>query len=127
MAKTKPVVGERGVCILTASIAGYEGQIGQTPYAASKAGVIGLTLCAARDLASRGIRVCTIAPGIMDAPMLGRLPEVFAPAWLPARPTRRGWGSRRSLRCWPARSSRIPPYLNGEAIRLDGALRMGFR
>ncbi|PPQ36176.1 SDR family NAD(P)-dependent oxidoreductase, partial [Rhodopila globiformis] len=75
MAKNEPVNGERGVCILTASIAGYEGQIGQTPYAASKAGVIGLTLCAARDLASRLVRVCTIAPGIMDTPMLGRLPE----------------------------------------------------
>src|SRR5688572_25622134 len=67
--------GERGVCINTASIAGYDGQIGQTAYASSKAGVIGLTLPAARDLASRGIRVLTIAPGTFDTPMLAMLPQ----------------------------------------------------
>jgi NAD(P)-dependent dehydrogenase (short-subunit alcohol dehydrogenase family) len=65
--------GERGAIVLTASVAAYEGQIGQIPYTAAKAGIAGMTLTAARDLASRAIRVCTIAPGIMDTPLLGRL------------------------------------------------------
>ena len=73
--KTEPVDGERGVVVMTASVAAFEGQIGQIPYAASKAGIVGMTIVAARDLASRLIRVCTIAPGIFDTPMLGRLPE----------------------------------------------------
>jgi NAD(P)-dependent dehydrogenase (short-subunit alcohol dehydrogenase family) len=126
MAKTEPVKGERGVCILTSSIAGYEGQIGQTPYAASKAGVIGLTLCAARDLASRGVRVCTIAPGIMDTPMLGRLPDDIR-AGLAAsvpNPPRLGEAGEFALLVGQIVEN---PYLNGETIRLDGALRMGFR
>jgi NAD(P)-dependent dehydrogenase (short-subunit alcohol dehydrogenase family) len=126
MAKNEPVNGERGVCIFTASIAGYEGQIGQTPYAASKAGVIGLTICAARDLASRNIRVCTIAPGIMDTPMLGRLPENIR-AGLAAsvpNPARLGLPEEYALL---AQQIIENPYLNGETIRLDGALRMGFR
>ena len=67
--------GERGVCVNTASIAAYDGQIGQVAYAASKGGVVGLTLPAARDLASRGIRVNTIAPGLFDTPLLAALPE----------------------------------------------------
>jgi NAD(P)-dependent dehydrogenase (short-subunit alcohol dehydrogenase family) len=126
MAKHDPVEGERGVCILTASVAGYEGQVGQTPYAASKAGVIGLTICAARDLASRNIRVCTIAPGIMDTPMLGRLPDNIR-AGLAAsvpNPARLGQPEEYALL---AQQIIENPYLNGETIRLDGALRMGFR
>ena len=67
--------GERGAVVMTASIAAYDGQIGQTAYAASKGGVVGLTLPAARDLARLGIRVCTIAPGLFDTPLLAALPE----------------------------------------------------
>ena len=126
MAKNEPEHGERGVCIMTASIAGYEGQIGQSPYAASKAGVIGLTICAARDLASRNIRVCTIAPGIMDTPMLGRLPDNVR-AGLAAsvpNPARLGDPDEYAMM---AQQIIENPYLNGETIRVDGALRMGFR
>lgn len=127
MAKTEPAPGEgRGVCILTASIAGYEGQIGQTPYAASKAGVIGLTLCAARDLASRGIRVCTIAPGIFDTPLLGGLPETVRQALHASvpHPQRLGEPDEFALLAMQIIAN---PYLNGATIRLDGALRMGPR
>jgi len=126
ISEAAPINGERGICILTASIAGYEGQIGQSPYAASKAGVIGLTICAARDLASRLIRVCTIAPGIMDTPMLGRLPEQVR-AGLAAsvpNPARLGLPEEYALL---ANQIIDNPYLNGETIRCDGALRMGFR
>jgi NAD(P)-dependent dehydrogenase (short-subunit alcohol dehydrogenase family) len=126
MAKTDPVDGERGVCVLTASVAGYEGQVGQAPYAASKAGVIGLTICSARDLASRSIRVCTIAPGIMDTPMLGRLPDNIRASLAASvpNPARLGEPDEYALL---ARQIIENPYLNGETIRLDGALRMGFR
>ena len=123
MAKHDPVEGERGVCILTASIAGYEGQIGQIPYATSKAGVIGLTLVAARDLANRNIRVCTIAPGIFDTPLLGRLPEPVRQglhASVP-NPARMGLGDEYAQLALQIIAN---PYLNGETIRLDGALRM---
>ena len=76
MAETAPGEdGERGVIVNTASIAAYDGQIGQVAYAASKGGIVGLTLPAARDLASIGVRVCTIAPGLVDTPLLGSLPE----------------------------------------------------
>src|SRR5690606_29544596 len=75
MAKNAPIEGERGACVLTASVAGYEGQIGQIPYASSKAAVIGMTIVAARDLASKMIRVCTIAPGLFDTPILAKLPD----------------------------------------------------
>src|SRR5438477_394217 len=75
MAATEPAeTGERGVIVNTASIAAFDGQIGQIAYAASKGGVVSLTLPAARDLASVGVRVCTIAPGLMDTPMLALLP-----------------------------------------------------
>lgn len=123
MAKTEPVDGERGVCILTASIAGYEGQIGQVPYATSKAGVIGLTLVAARDLAGRHIRVCTIAPGIFDTPLLGGLPEPVRQALHASvpNPARLGEGDEYAQLALQIIANR---YLNGETIRLDGALRM---
>ncbi len=115
--------GERGVCVNTASIAAYDGQIGQVAYAASKGGVVGLTLPAARDLASRGIRVVTIAPGLFDTPLLAALPEEAREALgagvpFPARLGR------------PAEYAELVgqivanPMLNGETIRLDGALRM---
>ncbi len=123
MARQPLVEGERGVCIMTASVAGYEGQIGQTPYASSKAGVIGLTIVAARDLASRGIRVCTIAPGIMDTPMLARLPQPVRDslgASVP-NPQRLGEPDEYAMLAMQIVEN---PYLNGETIRIDGALRM---
>src|SRR6202030_4608414 len=75
MARNDLTADGRGVCVLTASIAAWEGQIGQIPYASAKAGIVGMTLVAARDLASKQIRVCTIAPGVFDTPILARLPE----------------------------------------------------
>jgi 3-hydroxyacyl-CoA dehydrogenase/3-hydroxy-2-methylbutyryl-CoA dehydrogenase len=115
--------GERGVCVNTASIAAYDGQIGQIAYSASKGGVVGMTLPAARDLSPRGIRVVTIAPGLMDTPMLAALPEEHRQALGAGIP-------------FPSRLGRPEEYaqlveaivgntmLNGETIRLDGALRM---
>ena len=115
--------GERGVCVNTASIAGYDGQIGQIAYASSKAGVIGLTLPAARDISSRGIRVMTIAPGTFDTPMLAMLPEDNRDALGAAIPFPSRLGD-------PSEFADLAvhivenPMLNGETIRLDGALRM---
>jgi NAD(P)-dependent dehydrogenase (short-subunit alcohol dehydrogenase family) len=115
--------GERGVCINTASVAAYEGQIGQVAYSASKGGIVGMTLPAARDLARAGIRVCAIAPGVFDTPILAALPERAREALGAAVP-------------FPARLGRPSEFadlaahiaenemLNGEVIRLDGALRM---
>ena len=118
--------GERGAVVMTASIAAYEGQIGQTAYAASKGGVVGLTLPAARDLARLGIRVCTIAPGLFDTPLLAGLPEegrraLGAAVPFPARLGRPQEYARLALQI--AENS----MLNGEVIRLDGALRMAPR
>lgn len=123
MVRTEPVDGERGVCVLTASVAAWEGQIGQIPYASAKAGVVGMTLVAARDLASRLVRVCTIAPGIFDTPILDRLgPEVKQrlAATIP-HPPRLGLPEE-----YAALALHIieNPMLNGETIRIDGALRM---
>ena len=118
--------GERGVIVNTASVAAFDGQIGQAAYSASKGGIVGMTLPIARDLAGFGIRVATIAPGIIDTPMLAGLPEK----------------ARQSLAAqvpFPARLGRPGEFaalvqhimenemLNGEVIRLDGALRMGPR
>ncbi len=115
--------GERGVCINTASIAAFDGQIGQVSYSASKSAIVGMTLPAARDLAGVGIRVCTIAPGTFDTPLLGALPELAQEALGAAVP-------------FPPRLGRPEEFaalavhivenemLNGEVIRLDGALRM---
>jgi 3-hydroxyacyl-CoA dehydrogenase / 3-hydroxy-2-methylbutyryl-CoA dehydrogenase len=115
--------GERGAVVMTASIAAWDGQIGQTAYAASKGGVVGLTLPAARDLARHGIRVCTIAPGLFDTPLLAALPE-DARAKLAETipfPGRLGKPDEYArLACEIAEN----PMLNGETIRLDGALRM---
>src|ERR687894_3259839 len=115
--------GERGVVVMTASIAAYDGQIGQTAYAASKGGVVGLTLPAARDLASARVRVCTIAPGLFDTPLLAGLPE-DARAALGAQvphPARLGHPDE-----YAALAAHVVenPMLNGEVVRLDGALRM---
>lgn len=127
MARTEPLAsGERGVVVLTASIAGYEGQIGQIPYATSKAGVIGMALVAARDLASKLIRVCTIAPGIMDTPMLARLPENIKQSLGASVPNPARLGMPEE---YAALALHIVQnaYLNGETIRIDGALRMAPR
>ena len=124
MADNEPTeAGERGVCVNTASIAAFDGQIGQIAYAASKGAIVSMTLPAARDMAPLGVRVCAIAPGTFDTPLLGNLPEE----------------SREALRRivpFPARFGRPDEFaalaahivenemLNGEVIRLDGALRM---
>jgi NAD(P)-dependent dehydrogenase (short-subunit alcohol dehydrogenase family) len=127
MAKGQPnAAGERGVIVNTASVAAFEGQIGQAAYSASKGGVVGMTLPIARDLARDGIRVVTIAPGIFDTPLLGSLPE----------PARISLGEQVPF---PPRLGRPEEYaalaqhivenemLNGETIRLDGAIRMAPR
>jgi NAD(P)-dependent dehydrogenase (short-subunit alcohol dehydrogenase family) len=115
--------GERGVCVNTASIAAFDGQIGQIAYSASKGGIVGMTLPAARDLARSGIRVCTIAPGTFDTPLLAALPEENRRALAQTIP-------------FPSRLGQPDEFaalvvhivenemLNGETIRLDGALRM---
>lgn len=115
--------GERGVCVNTASTAAFDGQIGQAAYSASKGGIVGLTLPAARDLASRGIRVVTIAPGTFDTPLLAALPEEAREALAAQIP-------------FPSRLGRPEEFadlaahvvtnamLNGATLRLDGALRM---
>jgi NAD(P)-dependent dehydrogenase (short-subunit alcohol dehydrogenase family) len=118
--------GERGVCINTASVAAFEGQIGQIAYSASKGGVVGMTVPAARDLAQSGIRVCAIAPGLFNTPMMAGLPEEAQKSLGASVP-------------FPSRLGRPEEYaklarhivensmLNGEVIRLDGALRMAPR
>jgi NAD(P)-dependent dehydrogenase (short-subunit alcohol dehydrogenase family) len=115
--------GERGAVVMTASIAAFDGQIGQTAYSASKGGVVGLTLPAARDLSRQGIRVCTIAPGTFDTPLLAGLPEEAREALgqqVPF-PSRLGRPDEfAALACHIAENA----MLNGETIRLDGALRM---
>ena len=115
--------GERGVVVMTASIAAFDGQIGQTAYSASKGGVVALTLPAARDLARQGIRVCTIAPGTFDTPLLAALPEENRQALgeqIPF-PSRLGQPSEYAALALHIAEN---PMLNGETIRLDGALRM---
>jgi NAD(P)-dependent dehydrogenase (short-subunit alcohol dehydrogenase family) len=118
--------GQRGVVINTASIAAFDGQIGQAAYAASKGGVVGLNLPAARDLASSGIRVVTIAPGIIDTPMLATVSEEFRQALAEGIPFPKRLGLPEEYASL-AMSIIAQDYLNGEVIRLDGALRMGPR
>jgi NAD(P)-dependent dehydrogenase (short-subunit alcohol dehydrogenase family) len=114
---------ERGVCVNTASIAAFDGQIGQVAYSASKGGIVGLTLPAARDLASGGIRVCTIAPGTFDTPLLGALPQDARDALGAAIPFPSRLGRPHEFASLAAHIVRNE-MLNGEVIRLDGALRM---
>ncbi|KSZ57880.1 3-hydroxy-2-methylbutyryl-CoA dehydrogenase [Rhodococcus pyridinivorans KG-16] len=126
MAELDLIEDERGAVVMTASVAAFEGQIGQINYSASKAGIVGMTIVAARDLASKGIRVNTIAPGIMDTPLLARLRDDV----------------RKSLEATVPNPSRLGRpdefgqlatnilengYINGETIRLDGAIRMAPR
>jgi NAD(P)-dependent dehydrogenase (short-subunit alcohol dehydrogenase family) len=118
--------GSRGVIINTASVAAFEGQIGQIAYAASKAGVHGMTICAARDLAQWGVRVCTIAPGTINTPMLDGVTAEFRQtleAGIPF-PSRLG---RPDEYAQLAEMIIEHDYLNGETIRMDGALRMAPR
>jgi NAD(P)-dependent dehydrogenase (short-subunit alcohol dehydrogenase family) len=124
MAATEPGVdGQRGVIINTASIAAFDGQVGQAAYSASKGGIVGLTLPAARDLAQYGIRVVTIAPGIVETPMLAAVSDEFraglaAGVPFPARLARPEEYAKLALAVVDH------DYLNGETIRMDGALRM---
>lgn len=116
--------GERGVIINTASVAAYDGQIGQAAYAASKGGIVGMTLPIARDLARSGIRVMTIAPGLFETPLLASLPEearLSLGQQVPF-PSRLGRPDEYALL---VKSIIENPMLNGEVIRLDGAIRMG--
>ncbi|CAM3129789.1 3-hydroxyacyl-CoA dehydrogenase [Prescottella defluvii] len=126
IAKTEPIDGERGVIINTASVAAFDGQIGQAAYSASKGGVVGMTLPIARDLASLLIRVVTIAPGLFKTPLLAGLPEEATKALGAAvpHPARLGDPSE-----YGALAAHIVsnPMLNGEVIRLDGAIRMAPR
>jgi NAD(P)-dependent dehydrogenase (short-subunit alcohol dehydrogenase family) len=126
MVQNEPVDGERGAIVNTASVAAFDGQIGQAAYSASKGGIVGMTLPIARDLADKLIRVCTIAPGLMDTPLLAGLPE-------PAReslsrqvphPARLGDPAEYAAL---ARQIVENGYLNGEVIRLDGGIRMAPR
>ncbi len=115
--------GERGVCVNTASIAAFDGQIGQVAYSASKGGVVGMTLPTARDLAQYGIRVNTIAPGLFDTPLLAALPEDARQklgAGIPFPPRLGQPAEYAQLACQIVENR----MLNGETIRLDGALRM---
>jgi NAD(P)-dependent dehydrogenase (short-subunit alcohol dehydrogenase family) len=115
--------GERGVIVNTASIAAFDGQIGQAAYSASKGGVVGMTLPIARDLAAAGIRVLTIAPGTFDTPMLAQLPEPARQALAAGIPFPRRLGSPDDY-SYLVEHLVTNRYLNGEVIRLDGALRM---
>jgi NAD(P)-dependent dehydrogenase (short-subunit alcohol dehydrogenase family) len=115
--------GERGVCVNTASIAAFDGQVGQLAYSASKGGIVGMTLPAARDLASAGIRVCTIAPGTFDTPLLAALPEAKRDELGRAIPFPPRLGRPAEFAALVAHIAENA-MLNGEVIRLDGALRM---
>lgn len=126
IAETEPVDGERGACVLTASVAAFDGQIGQASYTSAKAGVHGLTLVAARDLASRLIRVNTIAPGVFDTPMLGRLRDDLRAGLAASVPHPRRLGDPDEYAALAVHLL-TNSYLNGETIRLDGAIRMAPR
>jgi NAD(P)-dependent dehydrogenase (short-subunit alcohol dehydrogenase family) len=123
MTQQEPVDGERGVIVNTASIAAYDGQIGQVAYSASKGGVVSMTLPIARDLAARLIRICTIAPGTMNTPMLALLPEETRQALADQIPHPKRLGEPAEYGAL-ARHIVENAFLNGETIRLDGALRM---
>lgn len=118
--------GERGVIINTASVAAFDGQIGQAAYSASKGGIVGLTLPIARDLASLGIRVVTIAPGLFDTPLLAALPEDVKASLGAMVPFPKRLGKPAEY-AQLARQIIENPMLNGEVIRLDGAIRMAPR
>ncbi len=122
-ANTPNEQGERGVIVNVASIAAFDGQIGQAAYSASKGGVVGMTLPMARDLAGLGIRVVTIAPGLFDTPLLAALPEEGRKALSSSVPFPNRLGTPQEFALLVEHVLRNP-YLNGETIRLDAALRM---
>jgi len=128
MARNEPAGpdGERGVIVNTASVAAYEGQVGQVAYAASKGGVVGMTLPMARDLAQLGIRVCSIAPGLFLTPMLKGLPQEVQESLGQQVPFPPRLGDPKEYAAL-ARHIVENPVLNGEVIRLDGAIRMAPR
>lgn len=127
VAETEPDdAGQRGVIINTASVAAFDGQIGQAAYAASKGGIVSLTLPAARDLSQYGIRVCAIAPGIIDTPMLATVSDEFRAGLAAGVPFPRRLG-RPDEFAQLALMIIAHDYLNGEVIRMDGALRMAPR
>ena len=128
MGRNEPVdaTGQRGVVVNTSSVAAFEGQIGQVAYAASKGGVHSMTLPAARDLAQFGIRVNTIAPGIVDTPMLATVTDEFRAALAESVPFPKRLAAAEEFASL-ALSIVEQDYLNGETIRLDGALRMAPR
>ena len=118
--------GERGVMVFTASVAAFDGQVGQQAYSASKGGVVGMTLPMARDLAQHGIRVCTIAPGLFATPLMRTLPEAVQQSLAASIPFPQRLGKPEEfaeLACHIVSNG----HLNGEVIRLDGALRMAPR
>lgn len=118
--------GERGVTVFTASVAAFDGQIGQQAYSASKGGLVGMTLPMARDLAQHGMRVCTIAPGLFSTPLMRQLPEPVQQSLAASIPFPPRLGKPEefaSLACHIVTNT----HLNGEVIRLDGALRMAPR
>jgi NAD(P)-dependent dehydrogenase (short-subunit alcohol dehydrogenase family) len=127
VARTEPDAdGQRGVIVNTASVAAYDGQIGQVAYSSSKGGIVGLTLPAARDLAQYGIRVCTIAPGVIDTPLLATVSDEFRAGLAAGVPFPKRLGR-------PDEYAQLAlfivehDYLNGEVVRMDGALRMAPR
>ena len=115
--------GQRGVIINTASVAAFDGQIGQAAYSASKAAVAGMTLPIARDLSPQGIRICTIAPGLFDTPMLQALPDKVRTFLAKSIPFPQRLGNPDEY-AQLVQSIYENPLLNGETIRIDGALRM---
>ncbi|NKQ55780.1 SDR family NAD(P)-dependent oxidoreductase [Amycolatopsis sp. K13G38] len=123
MVTNEPVEDERGVCVLTASVAAWEGQIGQIPYASAKSGVVGMTLVAARDLARKLVRVCSIAPGTFDTPILSRFSDEIRDGLARQTPHPQRLGRPDEFAAL-AHHIIDNPMLNGETIRLDGAIRM---
>jgi NAD(P)-dependent dehydrogenase (short-subunit alcohol dehydrogenase family) len=126
MAHNEPIDGDRGAIVMTASVAAFDGQIGQTSYTATKAAVHGITLVAARDLASWQIRVNTIAPGIFDTAMLSRLREDIRQGLAESIPHPKRLGDASDF-AHMAVSLIENPFVNGETVRLDGAIRMAPR
>jgi NAD(P)-dependent dehydrogenase (short-subunit alcohol dehydrogenase family) len=126
MANNEPRDGERGVHISTASAAAYEGQVGQVAYAASKGGVVAMTLPAARDLSQSGIRVCTIAPGLFATPLMDALPEEVQESLGKATPFPQRLGRPEEFASLALAIVRNP-MMNGETVRIDGAIRLAPR